>query len=87
MSDHFEVVRQRLEQAFQNWQSGLSELLLQAQKEHAITADMNAEMLAENLFSSFQGALLRSKVKKSSEPLRSFIHLYFDIFLARKGET
>ncbi|WP_298434785.1 TetR/AcrR family transcriptional regulator [Geobacter sp.] len=86
MSDHFESVRLRLEQSLQNWQGGLFQLLLQAQQEHAIPADMDAEMLAENLIASFQGALLRSKVKKSPEPLRNFIHLYFDIFLARKEE-
>ncbi|HIJ96922.1 MAG TPA: TetR family transcriptional regulator [Desulfuromonadales bacterium] len=84
MSDHFENVRQRLEQALQSWTIGLSGLLLQAQSEHTISADMDAEMLAENLIASFQGALLRSKVKKSSEPLRNFIHFYFDRFLARK---
>jgi TetR/AcrR family transcriptional regulator, transcriptional repressor for nem operon len=87
MSDQFENVRQRLEQSLQNWTRGLSKLLLQAQKEHTIPADMNAEMLAENLISSFQGALLRSKVKKSPEPLRNFIHLYFDIFLAQRAEN
>ena len=84
MSDHVENVRLRLEQSLQNWQGGLFQLLLQAQKEQAIPADMDAEMLAENLIASFQGALLRSKVKKSPEPLRNFIHFYFDIFLARK---
>lgn len=84
MSDHFENVRQRLEQSLQIWTRSLSGLLLQAQKEQAITADMEVEMLAENLISSFQGALLRSKVKKSTEPLRNFIHLYFDVFLARR---
>ena len=86
MSDHFDNVRLRLEQSLQNWQDGLSQLLLQAQKEKTIPADMDAKMLAENLIASFEGALLRSKVKKSPEPLRNFIHFYFDIFLARKEE-
>jgi len=86
MSDLSENVRQRLEQALQIWAGELSKLLLQAQKEKAMPSDMNTEMLAENLVSSFEGALLRSKVKKSPEPLRNFIHFYFDIFLARKEE-
>lgn len=84
MSDQFENIRQRLEQALQGWIMGLSGLLQQAQQEHTIPADIDAEMLAENLIASFQGALLRSKVKKSSEPLRNFIHLYFDVFLVGK---
>lgn len=86
MSDLSENVRQRLEQALQIWAGELSKLLLQAQKEKAIPSDLNTEMLAENLVSSFEGALLRSKVKKSPEPLRNFIYFYFDIFLARKEE-
>jgi len=87
MSDQFENVRQRLDKSLLEWTTAVSRLLLQAQKEHAISADMNAEMLAENLISSFQGALLRSKVKKSPEPLRNFIHLYFDVFFARREDN
>jgi TetR/AcrR family transcriptional repressor of nem operon len=86
MSDQFENVRQRLEESLQMWIKWLTTLLLQAQKEKRIPANLDVEMLAENLISSFQGALLRSKVKKSPEPLRNFIHLYFDIFLAQGGE-
>ena len=86
MSDQSENVRQRLEESLQMWVRELAALLLEAQEEKTIPADMNAEMLAENLISSFQGALLRSKVKKSPEPLRNFIHLYFDIFLAQRED-
>lgn len=84
MSDHYESIRQRLEKCLQAWAEALSKLLLQAQKEKAIPADLDPAMLAENLISSFEGALLRSKVKKSSEPLNNFIYLYFDKFLAQK---
>lgn len=86
LSDQFETVRQRLEQALQKWSTELTKLLVQAQKENSIPADLDAEMLAENLISSFQGALLRSKVKKSPEPLRNFVHLYFDKFLLPREE-
>jgi TetR/AcrR family transcriptional repressor of nem operon len=84
MSDQYESVRERLVQALQLWTKSLSGLLLQAQEEKAIPAEINADMLAENLIASFQGALLYAKVRKSLEPLRNFIHLYFDIFLAQK---
>jgi len=84
MSDQYESVRERLVQALQLWTKNLSGLLLQAQEEKAIPADINADMLAENLIASFQGALLCAKVKKSLEPLRNFIHLYFDTFLAQR---
>ena len=86
MSDQYERVRERLEQALQGWAKALSRLLLQAQKEKTIPEDLDPEMLAENLISSFQGALLRSKVKKSPEPLKNFIYLYFDRFLTQKED-
>ena len=86
MADQFENVRQRLEKSLQEWTRALSELLFQAQKEKTIPPDLNTDMLAENLISSFQGALLRSKVKKSPEPLNNFIHLYFDVFLGQREE-
>ncbi len=87
MSDQFENVRQRLEHSLQGWSKLLSRLLLQAQKEKSIPADLDPEMLAENLIASFQGALLRAKVKKSSEPLKNFIYLYFERFLTQRKET
>jgi TetR/AcrR family transcriptional repressor of nem operon len=86
MADHSENVRLRLEDSLKEWSGAVSRLLQQAQLEKAIPADLDAGMLAENLISSFQGALLRSKVKKSAEPLRDFIHLYFDRFLVQSGE-
>jgi TetR/AcrR family transcriptional repressor of nem operon len=67
-----------------NWAT-LSVLLQAQQENHPGRSD--PEMLAENLISSFQGALLRSKVKKSAEPLNNFIHLYFDVFLAQREEN
>jgi len=84
MSDQFEKVRQRLEQSLQLWEKRVSDVLIQAQNENSISAYIDVEMLAENMIASFQGAVLRSKIKKSSEPLRHFIQLYFNVFLAQR---
>jgi TetR/AcrR family transcriptional regulator, transcriptional repressor for nem operon len=81
MSDQYENIRQRLEQSLQIWTKALSGLIHQAKREKTIPADLEPEMLAESLIAFFQGALLRAKVKKSSEPLRNFVHLFFDRFL------
>jgi TetR/AcrR family transcriptional repressor of nem operon len=86
MSDQFEMIRQCLEQVLQSWIKGCSDLIIEAQKNKEIPSDLDPEMLAESIISSFQGALLRSKVKKSPEPLYNFIYLYFDRFLAQKEE-
>lgn len=81
MSDQYEKIRQHLDLALQRWAEVFAGLLIQAQREKSIAEDLDAETLAENLIASFEGALLRAKVKKSSEPLKNFIHLYFDKFL------
>ena len=86
MSDQFEMIRQRLEIVLQRWIKGCSDLILEAQKKKEISSDLDPEMLAESLISSFQGALLRAKVKKSSAPLKNFIYLYFERFLVQSGE-
>ncbi|HTP66040.1 MAG TPA: TetR family transcriptional regulator C-terminal domain-containing protein [Geobacteraceae bacterium] len=83
MSDQYEKIRERLEQSLQIWTRALSGLIHQAQREKTIPADLEPEMLAESLIAFFQGALLRAKVKKSSEPLQNFVHLFFDRFLAQ----
>lgn len=84
MSDQYEKVRQRLDLVLQRWADIYAALLLQAKRENALPSELDVEMLAENMIASYEGALLRAKVKKSSEPLRNFIHLYFDKFLALK---
>jgi TetR/AcrR family transcriptional regulator, transcriptional repressor for nem operon len=86
MSDQFEMIRQRLEIVLQRWIKGCSDLILEAQKKKEISSDLDPEMLAESLISSFQGALLRAKVKKSAAPLKNFIYLYFERFLVQSGE-
>jgi TetR/AcrR family transcriptional repressor of nem operon len=87
MSDQFERIRQRLEQSLQGWIKVLSRLIHQAQMEKTIPTNLEPEMLAESLVASFQGALLRSKVKKSSEPLKNFIYLFFERFLTQRDGT
>ena len=81
MSDQSEAFRQRLDDALQGWVSSIAAILEEARKEGAVPIDVEPVVLAENIVASFEGALLCAKVKKSVEPLKNFIHLYFDIFL------
>lgn len=82
MSDQCEAFRQRLEGALQGWIHSLTAILKEAREEGAVPIDVEPAVLAESIVASFEGALLRAKVKKSVEPLQNFIHLYFDVFLA-----
>jgi len=82
MADQSEVLRKRLDEALQRWIISLTAILEEAQKEGTIRTDIDAMPLAESIVSSFEGALLRAKVNKSVQPLKNFIHLYFEKFLA-----
>lgn len=84
MSDQYESVRLRLLQGILGWEKQLSSLLRQAQEVKDLPAEIDANILAESLIASFQGALLFAKVKKSPDPLHHFIGLYFSTFLQAK---
>ena len=81
LSDMHERVRERLVQGLKGWEKSLSVLLRQAHEDKTLLAELDVNVLAENLIASFQGALLCAKIKKSLAPLNNFIHLYFNIFL------
>lgn len=82
MSDQSEAFRKRLEDALQGWIFFLAAILEEAKNEGAVTINVEPVVLAESIVTSFEGALLSAKVKKSIEPLKNFIHLYFDVLLA-----
>ncbi len=83
MADSNDTLRQRLERALQRWTDSLAAVILEAKEDGSIPGNLDADMLAENMILSLQGALLCAKVKKSAEPLKNFIFLYFDVFLAQ----
>jgi len=82
MSDQSEALRQRLDEGLSRWTDMVAGVFVEAQKVKALPADLDPRLLAGTLISSFEGALLFGKVKKSVEPLRGFISLFFDHFLA-----
>ena len=82
MSDQSEAFRTRLDTALQGWTGALAAILTTAREQGTLRLNIEPMVLAESLVSAFEGALLRAKVKKSAEPLKNFIHLYFEVFLA-----
>lgn len=83
MSDQFEEVRQHLKSALQMWIDSLAAIIEEAREEGSLTISVEPAILAENLVTAYEGALMLAKVKKSVNPLKNFIYLYFDIFLAQ----
>src|SRR5690242_19624500 len=71
MSDQCESFRQRLEGALQGWIDAIATILEEARKDGTLPIDVDPAVLAESMVASFEGALLRAKVKKSVEPLHN----------------
>jgi TetR/AcrR family transcriptional repressor of nem operon len=78
LADQSEEFRQKLASIFQSWTGHFERCLDEARKAGEIPANTSPEYLAEFFLSGFEGALLISKVKKSSLPLRNFISIFFE---------
>jgi len=82
MADQSDALRKRLDDGLSRWTDMVASVLVEAQSAKTLPTDLDTRLLAGTLISSFEGALLFGKVKKSVEPLRSFICLFFDQFLS-----
>ncbi len=78
LADQNEEFRQRLAWIFRSWMRLFEQCLREARSVGEIPAQSSSELLAEVFISGFEGALLVSKVMKSSAPLRNFIDFYFE---------
>jgi TetR/AcrR family transcriptional regulator, transcriptional repressor for nem operon len=81
LSDRNERFRQRLEEVFQSWQEQLAACFREAQEVGELSADLDANAIAEFMLSGMEGAILRAKVMKSSRPLRDFIDILYSRIL------
>ena len=81
LSGHNEVFRQRLNAVFQSWEQQFSRCLGEARCRGDISADSDPDQLAQMLLIGWEGAILRAKVTKSTEPMQVFISVLFDRLL------
>jgi len=78
MADQNEEFREKLEEIFKAWIGHFERCLSQARDAGEIPDGLSPAYAAECFLSGFEGALLVSKVMKSSLPLRNFINMYFE---------
>jgi TetR/AcrR family transcriptional repressor of nem operon len=78
LADQNEEFRLRLDGVFRCWMRHFERCLREAGSAGEIPVDSSPELLAEVFVSGFEGALLVSKVMKSSAPLRNFISFFFE---------
>src|SRR5205823_4771169 len=76
-----EDFRLRLEEIFEGWVVRYAECLKQAQDAGEISPRLEVHDLAEFWLNSWQGAVLRAKTTRSTEPLRLFLRMVFGTIL------
>jgi TetR/AcrR family transcriptional regulator, transcriptional repressor for nem operon len=81
MSDQNERIRQKVDELLSLWSSAIADCLRQAQAQNELREDFDVHELADFCLNSWQGAILRMKVVKTTAPLNGFIHHFFDILL------
>jgi len=72
-----ESFRRKLKHTFETWQARFSACLKQAQQEGEIAASVNTDQLAAFFWIGWEGAVLRSKLERSVEPLEIFERFFF----------
>lgn len=75
------VFRNRLDEVFRCWKQRFSQCLREARDAGDIAAGADPEQLAECLLSGWEGAILRAKVTRSTEPMRAFADLFLERIL------
>jgi len=75
MADQSELLRTRLEEVFEGWVKRYADCLEAAQLAGEIPAEMNVRSLAEFWLNSWQGAVLRAKTARTTQPLRLFLDM------------
>jgi TetR/AcrR family transcriptional regulator, transcriptional repressor for nem operon len=77
LADQNERFRLRLDTIFSSWKERFAACLRDAQQKGELGAQLDADVLACFILSSWEGAVLRAKVMKSPQPVRDFIETIF----------
>jgi len=75
--------RVKLNEIFEKMKNKVETFLHHAQNENEISKDIDISIASDFIINSWEGALIRSKVAKSSEPLRIFDKLIFEHYLKK----
>ncbi|MEO1392901.1 MAG: TetR family transcriptional regulator C-terminal domain-containing protein [Cyanobacteria bacterium J06634_5] len=78
LSAQNEVFRDRLNQILTRWEACFSDCIAAAYAAGELTKAPDADAFAKFVLSGWQGAMLRAKVTRSTEPLNTFIQVLFE---------
>ncbi|HEX3133458.1 MAG TPA: TetR family transcriptional regulator C-terminal domain-containing protein [Planctomycetota bacterium] len=77
LASHSSGLRQRIDEVLGEWERQVAACLTRAQASGELAERFVATELAAFILSSWEGAILRSKVAKSVAPLQQFVDLLF----------
>jgi TetR/AcrR family transcriptional repressor of nem operon len=83
MSDQSPLIRERLAVILAQWTRAIEECVRQAQDDNSLRRDVEAKAIAAFMLNSWEGAVLRAKVDRSSLPFEQFEQLVFTALAAR----
>ncbi len=83
VADINDTFRNRIKSHFDRWTARIALCLDEAVVSGDLSTDVDTTMLAGTLLDAYEGALLRMKVVKSTEPLQAFLDIYFKKALTR----
>jgi len=72
-----EMFRVRLDKVFCTWEKRFEHCIAEAQTAGDIDANIDPSDAASILLSGWEGAILRSKVVKSTDPMERFVRVFF----------
>lgn len=78
-----DICQQSLQSAIARYRDLLQSGLAQAQQQGTVRADKTPEEMADLLINTWQGALLRMQIEKSSAPVKQCCHDLLDDFFIR----
>ncbi len=81
MGDANEAVRTKAEHCFEQYRALLAGTLREAQAQGSLAATRDPEILADFIYNSWQGSMLRMKAAKSAVPLQVFQEVLAEVLL------
>lgn len=81
MGDQSPAFSEKVESVFISWRDRFVPVLKEARERGELPADTDCLALADFLWNSWEGAMLRMKVTKSEGPLRTFVDHVFNAVL------
>ena len=83
VADHSDKLQPVLKAIFSVWTEAIVEVLREAVAKGDLDPSVKPKEMAAFLLNNWEGALLRSKVERSDQPLELFLHFTFKVLLKK----